>query len=82
VQSVFFNALDKSENRAVQDLSRRELIILVPMIALMILIGVHPTPLLRRTEPSAQMVIDRVWEGVDLVGAAEAETTSGDEPAE
>jgi NADH-quinone oxidoreductase subunit M len=66
VQSVFFNALEKPENRAVQDLSRRELIILTPMIALMIVIGVHPTPLLRRTEPSAQMVIDRVWESVQL----------------
>ena len=64
VQSVFFNALDKPENRAVQDLSRREVAILAPMIALMIVIGVHPTPLLRRTEPSVQMILDRVWEGV------------------
>jgi hypothetical protein len=40
------------------------------MIALMILIGVHPTPLLRRTEPSAQMVIDRVWEGVQFGGTS------------
>ena len=60
VQSVFFNALDKPENRAVQDLSRREAAILAPMIALMILIGVHPTPLLRRMEPSVQLVIERV----------------------
>jgi NADH-quinone oxidoreductase subunit M len=70
VQTVFFNALKKPENRAVQDLSRREVIILAPMIALMILIGVHPTPLLRRTEPSAQMVIDRVWEGVQFGGTS------------
>ena len=61
VQSVFLNALDKPENRAVHDLSRREIAILAPMIALMIVIGVHPTPLLRRMEPSVQMVLERVY---------------------
>lgn len=62
VQRVFFNALDKPENRAVQDLSRRETVILAPMLVLMILIGVHPTPLLRRMEPSVQAVLARVYE--------------------
>ena len=36
VQRIFFNRLDKDENRVVPDLTRRELAILVPMIALMI----------------------------------------------
>jgi hypothetical protein len=31
------------------------------MIALMIVIGVHPTPLLRKMEPSVQMVLERVY---------------------
>ena len=61
VQSVFFNALENPENRAVQDSYRREVAILAPMIALMIVIGVHPTPLLRRMEPSVQMVLERVY---------------------
>ena len=61
VQRLFFNALDKPENRAVHDLSRREIAILAPLIALMIVIGVHPTPLLRRMEPSVQMVLERVY---------------------
>jgi len=61
VQSVFFNALEKPENQAVQDLSRREVAILAPMIALMIVIGMHPTPLLRKMEPSVQMVLERVY---------------------
>jgi len=80
VQSVFFNALDKPENRAVQDLSPREVAILAPMIALMIVIGVHPTPLLRRTEPSVQMILDRVWEGVPPGGVSvglAADTVTG-----
>ena len=31
------------------------------MIALMIVIGVHPTPLLRRMGPSVQLVLERVY---------------------
>ena len=42
-------------------MSRREVVILAPMIALMIVIGVHPTPLFRRMEPSVQMVLERVY---------------------
>ena len=40
----------------------QETVILAPMLALMILIGVHPTPLLRRMEPSVQAVLARVYE--------------------
>ena len=57
VQKVFFNALEKPENREMPDLSRRELVILAPMVALMIWIGVQPTPFLERMEPSVRNVI-------------------------
>ena len=60
LQRIFFNALDQEENRKVEDLSRREITILAPMIALMIWIGVYPTPFLRRMEPSVQSVLERV----------------------
>ena len=60
VQKVFFNALDKPENRTLKDLSRREIAILAPLIALMIWIGWNPTPFLERMEPSVQAVIERV----------------------
>ena len=60
IQRMFFNPLVNPENLSVQDLSRREVVILVPMLALMILIGVHPTPLLRRMEPSVRAVLVRV----------------------
>ena len=84
VQRVFLNALDKPENQAVQDLSRREVAILAPMIALMIVIGVHPSPLLRRMEPSVQMVLERVDTaapvGAALVEFREEETDPSDTP--
>jgi len=60
VQSVFFNALDKDENREMQDLTGREIAILAPLCALMIVIGWNPTPILERMEPSVRAVIERV----------------------
>ena len=71
VQRVFFNALDQEENRKVEDLSRREITILAPMIALMIWIGVYPTPFLQRMEPSVQAILERV-EGAAPAGASVA----------
>ena len=63
VQRIFFNRLDKEENRVVPDLSRRELAILVPMIALMIWIGVQPAPIMRRMEPSVELLVGYVTRG-------------------
>ena len=60
VQRVLFNELDRPENRTFADLSRREMAILGPLVALMIWIGVHPTPFLQRMEPSVQVVLERV----------------------
>jgi NADH-quinone oxidoreductase subunit M len=60
VQKVFFNALEKQENKEIPDLSRRELVILTPMVALMIWIGVQPTVFLERMEPSVRNVLEYV----------------------
>ena len=60
VQRMFFNGLVQEENRGVPDLSRRELAILVPLVALMLWIGVQPAPFLRRMEPSIEAVLERV----------------------
>ncbi len=60
VQRVFFNALDKPENREMKDLTRREIAILAPLCVLMIWIGWNPTPFLSRMEPSVRSVLERV----------------------
>jgi NADH-quinone oxidoreductase subunit M len=60
VQKVFFNALEKPENREVKDLTGREMTILAPLCALMIVIGWNPTPILSRMEASVQTVLERV----------------------
>ena len=63
VQRIFFNRLDKEENRAVHDLTRRELAILIPMIALMIWLGVNPAPVMRKMEPSVELLVSYVTTG-------------------
>ncbi len=60
VQKVFFNALEKPESREMKDLTGREVTILAPLCALMIVIGWNPTPILSRMEASVQIVLDRV----------------------
>lgn len=71
VQKILFNKLDKPENRSFPDLSRRESVVLAPLVALMIWIGVHPAPFLERMGPSVDMVLERVGaDGAESVGAA------------
>ncbi len=60
VQRVFFNRLESKENRRIPDLTRREVTVLAPLVLLMVLIGVFPSPILRRMEPSVQAVLERV----------------------
>lgn len=77
VQRVFFNPLDRQENREIEDLSRRELVILAPLCALMIWIGWNPTPLLDRMEPSVQVVLERL-EGATFQDEARSEDELND----
>ncbi len=79
VQRVLFNELDKEENRNFSDLSRREMWVLGPLVALMIWIGVQPGPFLERMEPSVQAVLERVEEGA--MAAAEPGAIDGSELA-
>jgi NADH-quinone oxidoreductase subunit M len=60
VQRVWFNALDKPENESVRDLSRRELVVLGPLVAAMIWMGVYPKPFLERMEVSLTELIESV----------------------
>jgi NADH-quinone oxidoreductase subunit M len=71
LQRILFNPLDKPENEHVPDLNRRELAMLVPLVAAIIWLGVYPAPVLRRMEGSAQLLVNRVERGsVTQVGAA------------
>ena len=54
LQRIIFNRLDKPENEALQDLSRRELLVMLPLLAGIVWMGVYPAAVLRRIEPASQ----------------------------
>ncbi len=60
VQRVWFNSLDKPENRSLPDLSRREMAVLVPLLAGMIWLGCYPRPVLERMEASVTALVRSV----------------------
>jgi NADH-quinone oxidoreductase subunit M len=74
VQKIFFNALDRDENRRVPDLSRREVIVLTPLLVLMLVLGVYPAPVLDRLAPTVDAVL--AWVDKDPSGALEAAAAS------
>ena len=52
-QRTMFGRLEKPENAALQDLSRRELALFLPICLLIVWIGFYPFPFLKLTETSA-----------------------------
>jgi NADH-quinone oxidoreductase subunit M len=57
---VFFGPMTHPENQKLADLSRRELLILAPVIALIIIMGVYPQPFLSRMKPSVDVTLHRI----------------------
>ena len=72
IQRILFNPLDKRENADLPDLNRRELALLVPLVAVIIWLGVYPAPVLRRMEGSAQLLVNRVESAGTLIRVSEA----------
>jgi NADH-quinone oxidoreductase subunit M len=60
LQRIIFNRLDKPENEALSDLSRRELIVLLPLLAGIVWMGLFPAPVLRRMESAAAHYVETV----------------------
>jgi NADH-quinone oxidoreductase subunit M len=60
LQRILFNKLDKAENRLLPDLNWREIGLLTPLVVAIIWIGVYPTPVLKRMEAAAQVLVQRV----------------------
>ncbi len=60
IQRILFNRLDQPANEHIPDLTTRELVVLAPLVACIIWIGVYPAPILRRTQASAQALVNQV----------------------
>ena len=59
-QRVMHGPITRDENRTMADLNRREVALLAPVIALIVMLGVFPKPFLDKMEPSLQRVVERV----------------------
>ena len=53
---IIFGALEKPSLAAIQDLSWREIAILVPLILLTLYYGVHPAPILNASQAVRQIL--------------------------
>jgi NADH-quinone oxidoreductase subunit M len=62
IQRILFNPLDKKENLHIPDLNRRELALLIPLLAGIVWLGVYPKPVLDRMQVSAQHFVESVHE--------------------
>jgi NADH-quinone oxidoreductase subunit M len=60
VQRILFNSLTRPENSRLPDLSRREIAVLMPLVAGMIWMGVYPKPFLERADVTLTALIETV----------------------
>jgi NADH-quinone oxidoreductase subunit M len=60
IQRILFNPLDKPVNEHVSDINRRELLLMAPLVAGIIWLGVYPAPVLRRMQPAAEQFVRTV----------------------
>ncbi len=59
-ERVFTGVPDKPENLALSDLSVREISLLAPLAALVLILGLYPALLLDKISPSTEAVLDRI----------------------
>ena len=59
VQKMWFNKLDRPENH-IADLSGREIVVLAPLVAFMIFMGVYPKPFLEKSEVTVMELLQTV----------------------
>ncbi len=77
-ERMFTGPVDNPENEKLTDLDLREKLILVPIAALIVFLGVYPKPALERVEASVTGILDRIeattdyevpdFGGLDLAG--------------
>jgi NADH-quinone oxidoreductase subunit M len=59
-QNVMFGPVENAENLGLKDLSMREVAVLTPILILILLMGLYPSPFLSRMEPSVEAFLSRV----------------------
>jgi len=72
---VIFGPLSRPENQSLKDMETREIVMLVPIIALIFFMGIYPQPFLSRMKPAVELIVRRIEsqkEAIPLVRGVEA----------
>jgi len=80
-QRTMFGRVEDPANASLRDLSLREAVTLVPLVALALWIGLYPAPFLIRLEPTMARVITRLDSGYAPAFAKVPGCGSGSTPA-
>ena len=59
-ERMFTGPVLQKENEKLLDLDLREVLILVPIAALVVFLGVYPKPVLERIEPAVEQILERI----------------------
>jgi NADH-quinone oxidoreductase subunit M len=65
LQRILFNKLDQPENAHLSDLNPRELLVVLPLVAGMIWLGLYPKPVLDRMDAAARNYVYLVQPGLE-----------------
>jgi NADH-quinone oxidoreductase subunit M len=57
---VIFGPVSRPENRGLKDMDLREISMLAPIVALILVMGLYPAPFLSRMKPSVELVLQRI----------------------
>ncbi len=69
---VIFGVLEKDSLKAITDMTPREAVCLLPLVALTVYFGVHPAPLLDVFGPATDSLIKSIHAGVEAANAMQA----------
>ena len=58
---VIYGPLTHPENEKLKDLNGREILILVPILALIVVMGLYPQPFLNKMKPSVDLTLKRIF---------------------
>ena len=64
VRKIFFGEITVEANTFLRDLDRREMLLLIPLVLMIIGMGVAPAPFLAKMQPSIEAVLDGFSQGL------------------
>jgi NADH-quinone oxidoreductase subunit M len=75
-----FTGVPKGVTEGLRDLNVREVVVVAPLLALSLFIGLHPSPILDRVEPTMRSLIDHFEERTDYREPAQTNEPARAEP--